>query len=90
MVARIDTMKRTFITPSDVGRTPVVLQDVPQLQLAAAAAEALPRTGGGAGLQQLAGRAQAGAGGAAAPGRREPADGGRAPPGTPAALRAQQ
>ena len=67
---------------------PVVPQDVPQLQLAAAAAEALPRTGGGAGLQQLAGRAQAGAGGAAAPGRREPADGGRAPPGAPAALRA--
>ena len=65
----------------------VVPQDVPQLQLAAAAAEALPRTGGGAGLQQLAWRAQAGAGGAAAPGRR-PADGGRAPPGTPAALRA--
>ena len=31
---------------------------VPQLQLAAAAAEALPRTGGGAGLQQLVGRAQ--------------------------------
>ena len=51
-------------------------QDVPQLQLAAAAAE------GGAGLQQLARRAQAGA-----PGRREPADGGRAAPGTPAALR---
>ena len=50
--------------------------------------EALPRTGGSAGLQQLVGRAQAGAGGAAAPGRREPADGGRAPPGTPAALRA--
>ena len=66
----------------------MVPQDVPQLQLAAAAAEALPRTGGGAGLQQLVGRAQAGAGGAAAPGRREPADGGRAPPGTPAALRA--
>ena len=65
----------------------MVPQDVPQLQLAAAAAEALPRTGGGAGLQQLVGRAQAGAGGAA-PGRREPADGGRAPPGTPAALRA--
>ena len=40
----------------------------------------LPRTGGGAGLQQLAWGAQAGAGGAAAPGRREPADGGRAPP----------
>ena len=53
----------------------MVPQDVPQLQLAAAAAEALPRTGGGAGLQQLAWRAQAGAGGAAAPGRREPADG---------------
>ena len=52
------------------------------------AAEAPPRTGGGAGLQLLVGRAQAGAGGAAAPGRREPADGGRAPPGTPAALRA--
>ena len=50
----------------------MVPQDVPQLQLAAAAAEALPRTGGGAGLQQLVGRAQAGAGGAAAPGRREP------------------
>ena len=66
----------------------MVPQDVPQLQLAAAAAEALPRTGGGAGLQQLVGRAQAGAGGAAAPGQREPADGGRAPPGTPAALRA--
>ena len=63
----------------------MVPQDVPQLQLAAAAAEALPRTGGGAGLQQLARGAQAGAGGAAAPGRREPADG---PPGTPAALRA--
>ena len=45
----------------------MVPQDVPQLQLAAAAAEALPRTGGGAGLQQLVGRAQAGAGGAAAP-----------------------
>ena len=30
----------------------MVPQDVPQLQLAAAAAEALPRTGGGAGLQQ--------------------------------------
>ena len=42
----------------------MVPQDVPQLQLAAAAAEALPRTGGGAGLQQLAWRAQAGAGGA--------------------------
>ena len=28
----------------------MVPQDVPQLQLAAAAAEALPRTGGGAGL----------------------------------------
>ena len=55
----------------------MVPQDVPQLQLATAAAEALPRTGGGAGLQQLARRAQAGAGGAAAPGRREPADGGR-------------
>ena len=66
----------------------MVPQDVPQLQLATAAAEALPRTGGGAGLQLLVGRAQAGAGGAAAPGRREPADGGRAPPGTPAALRA--
>ena len=65
----------------------MVPQDVSQLQLAAAAAEALPRTGGGAGLQQLARRAQAGAGEAAAPGRREPADGGRAPPGTPAALR---
>ena len=36
---------------------------IPQLQLAPAAAEALPRSGGGAGLQQLAGRAQAGAGG---------------------------
>ena len=45
----------------------MVPQDVPQLQLAAAAAEALPRTGGGAGLQQLAWGAQAGAGGAAAP-----------------------
>ena len=33
----------------------MVSQDVPQLQLAAAAAEALPRTGGGAGLQQLLG-----------------------------------
>ena len=62
----------------------MVPQDVPQLQLAAAAAEALPRTGGGAGLQQLAGRAQAGAG------RREPADGGRAPPGAPAALRVRR
>ena len=60
----------------------MVPQDVPQKQLATAAAEALPRTGGGAGLQLLAGGAQAGAGGAAAPGRREPADGGRAPPGT--------
>ena len=54
--------------------------------LAAAAAEALPRrrrgpSTTGAGLQQLARRAQAGAGGAAAPGRREPADGGCAPPG---------
>ena len=68
----------------------MVSQNVPQLQLAAAAAEALPRTGAGAGLQQLVGRAQAGAGGAAAPGRREPADGGRAPPGTPAALRARR
>ena len=57
-----------------------VPQDVPQLQLAAAAAEALPRTGGGAGLQQLARGAQAGAGGAAAPGRRKPADGGRQVP----------
>ena len=57
----------------------MVPQDVPQLQLAAAAAEALPRTGGGAGLQQLAGRAQAGAGGAAAPGRRKPADGPQVP-----------
>ena len=37
----------------------MVPQDVPQLQLAAA------RTGGGAGLQQLAWGAQAGAGGAA-------------------------
>ena len=35
----------------------MVSQDVPQLQLAAAAAEALPRTGGGVGLQQLVGRA---------------------------------
>ena len=68
----------------------MVPQDVPQLQLAAAAAEALPRTGGGAGLQQLAWRVLAGAGGAAAPGRREPADGGCAPPGTPAALRARR
>ena len=42
----------------------MVSQDV-----TAAAAEALPRTGGGAGLQQLAGGAQAGAGGAAAPGQ---------------------
>ena len=40
----------------------MVPQDVPQLQLATAAAEALPRTGGGAGLQLLVGRAQAGAG----------------------------
>ena len=76
------------IEPQRAADAPVVPQDVPQLQLAAAAAEALPRTGGGAGLQQLAGRAQAGTGGAPAPGRREPADGGRAPPGTPAALRA--
>ena len=45
----------------------MVPQNVPQLQLAAAAAEALPRTGGDAGLQQLARGAQAGAGGAAAP-----------------------
>ena len=37
----------------------MVPQDVPQLQLAAAAAEALPRTGGGAGLQQLGERTQA-------------------------------
>ena len=35
----------------------MVPQDVPQLQLAAAAAEALPRTGG-AGLQQLARQAR--------------------------------
>ena len=55
--------------PPSAADAPVVPQDVPQLQLAAAAAEALPRTGGGAGLQQLVGRAQAGAGGAAAPGR---------------------
>ena len=47
-------------------------------------------TGGGAGLQQLAGRVPAGPGGAAAPGRREPADGGGAPPGPPAALRARR
>ena len=37
----------------------MVSQDVPQLQLAAAAAEAPARAGGGAGLQQLAWRAQA-------------------------------
>ena len=64
--------------PQRAADAPVVSQDAPQLQLAAAAAEALPRTGGGAGLPRLVGRAQAGAGGAAAPGRREPADGGRA------------
>ena len=58
----------------------MVPQDVPQLQLAAAAAEALPRTGG----KTSAGRRRR----AAAPGRREPADGGRAPPGSLAALRA--
>ena len=44
-------------------------QDQPQLRPAAAAAEALPGAGGGAGLQQLAGGAQ---GGASAPGRRRP------------------
>ena len=38
----------------------MVSQNVPQLQLAAAAAEAQPRTGGGAGLQLLVGRAPAG------------------------------
>ena len=54
------------IEPRNEPDAPVVPQDVPQLQLAAAAAEALPRTGGGAGLQQLAWGAQ---------------DGGRAPPG---------
>ena len=44
----------------------------------------MPRRGG-AGLQELAARAQEGQ---RQPGRRKPADGGRAPPGTPAALRA--
>ena len=39
----------------------MVPQDVPHYNLSTAAAEALPRTGGGAGLQQLARRAQAGA-----------------------------
>ena len=43
-----------FIEPATNRGAPVVPQDVPQLQIAAAAAEAPPRTGGGAGLQQLA------------------------------------
>ena len=38
----------------------MVPQDIPQLQLAAAAVEALPRTGGGAGLQASAGRRRRG------------------------------
>ena len=60
----------------------MVLQDVPQLQLAA---EAPARAGGGAGLQHWLGKlAQEGA----APGC-EPADGGRAPEGPSAALRAR-
>ena len=66
----------------------MVSQDVPQLQLAVAAAEAPARAGGGAGLQRLARGTPASPGGAAAPGRREPADGGSAPPGPSAALRA--
>ena len=68
----------------------MVLQNVPQLRPAAAAAEAPARAGGGEGLQRLAWRAQAGPRGAAAPGRCEPADGGRAPSGTSAALRARR
>ena len=68
----------------------MVSKDVSELRLAAAAAEAPARAGGGAGLQRLARRAPAGPGGAAAPGRREPADGGRAPPGPSAALGARR
>ena len=68
----------------------MVSQDVPQLQLAAAAAEAPTRAGGGASLQRLARGTPASPGGAAAPGRREPADGGSAPPGPSAALRARR
>ena len=51
----------------------MVLQDVPQLQLAAAAAEAVPRRGG-AGLQQLVGERRQAQEGQRPPGRREPAD----------------
>ena len=58
-----------FIEPQRAADAPVVLQDAPQLQLAAAAVKRDRE--GGAGLQQLARQAQAGAGGAAAPGRRE-------------------
>ena len=68
---------------------PVVSQDLSGLRPAAAAAEALARAGGGAGLR-LARGAPASPGGAAAPGRCEPADGGRAPPGPSAALRARR